>query len=142
MIISTRFNIPSIQYIWTYLCPWASEILSLDKFLWRNFFVGFQDPVIFQSLIYFIYIPPYCLSSRICAPLVAIPFVLVNKYLVLSCITHTIYFNILYLISQEGFKLPLATSNRLSSLHLNNNSFKWHIEIATSSVPLLSIQLL
>ena len=76
-------------------------------------------PVIYLFYIY----SSYCLLFRICAPLVAIPFVLVNEYLVvLSPVTCTSYFNILYLISWEGFKLPLATSNRLTSLYLNNTS--------------------
>ena len=90
------------------------KILLLDSI------VAFQDPVIFQSLIYFIYIPLIAYYPEYVPPLVAIPFVLLNKHLLLSLITHTIYFNILYLISREGFTLPLTISNRLSILHLNN----------------------
>ena len=40
-----------------------------------------------------------------------------------------------YLISQEGFKLPFLTSNRLSTLYLNNNSFNRHTEIAIGAGP-------
>ena len=49
------------------------------------------------------------------------PFVLVNEYLVLSPVLLQ-YLISLSLISKDCLNLPLATSNRITSLHLNNTS--------------------
>ena len=51
---------------------------------WFASYVGFQDPVILQSLIYLLYIPLIAYYPEYVPPLVANPFVLVNEYLVLS----------------------------------------------------------
>ena len=84
-------------------------------------YVGFQDPVILQSLIYLLPIPLIDYYPEYVPPLVANPFVLVNEYLVLSPVLLQ-YLISLSLISRDCLKLPLATSNRLSTLHLNNTS--------------------
>ena len=62
--------------------------------------VGFQDPVILQSLIYFIYIPHIAYYPEFVPPLVANPFVLVNAYLVLSSVTYQL---LQYLISYLSY---------------------------------------